>query len=138
MMKEEMKNYAKIQENIDIGIIKANELIAERKEELVLAKKIRKNRMEYDVLAKVISQQPDRKNTTKELELLKKELSDLEEKRRQLNRKLEVRKNDFFVLMRSLNELQKKLDDEKQLLDDIDNMSIDSPQYIPSPESIGE
>lgn len=85
--------------------------IEESKERLVLAKKIRKNRMEYDVLAKIISQQPDRRKTTEKLELLKKDLNELSSTRRQLETKMEVRKNEFSVLMRSIKELQDKLED---------------------------
>lgn len=112
MMKQELRNYEAISQTIDSGIEHAKTQIEQSKENLVLAKKIRKNRMEYDVLAKVITQQPDRKKTTEKLDALKKELSELEHNRRQLQHKLEVRRNDFTVLMRSIKELQTKLDDD--------------------------
>lgn len=111
MMKQELKNYEQISQTIDLGIEHAKSQIEQSKENLVLAKKIRKNRMEYDVLAKVINQQPDRKKTTEKLEALKKELNELDNNRRHLQRKLEIRRNEFSVLMRSIKELQSKLDD---------------------------
>lgn len=109
-MKHELKNYEAISKTIDSGIEHAKVQILQSKENLVLAKKIRKNRMEYDVLAKVISQQPDRKETTVKLDALKKELDELKETKSKLQHKLEVRRNDFTVLMRSIKELQTKLD----------------------------
>ncbi|KAJ6648876.1 THO complex subunit 7 like [Pseudolycoriella hygida] len=111
MMKLEKKNYEKVSSKIDLAIIQTKKQIDESKEKLVLAKKIRKNRMEYDVLAKIISQQPDRRKTTEKLRLLKKDLSELKSVRQQLESKMEVRKNEFSVLMRSIKELQNKLDD---------------------------
>lgn len=111
MMKQEKKNYEIVSSKIDSSIVQTKKQIDESKEKLVLAKKIRKNRMEYDVLAKIISQQPDRRKTTEKLELLKKDLSELGSTRRQLETKMEIRKNEFAVLMRSIKELQNKLDD---------------------------
>lgn len=134
MMTQEQENYEKISDTIITGIEQAKIQIEQSKENLVLAKKIRKNRMEYDVLAKVINQQPDRQRTTAQLEALKKELDELEETRRQLQRKLEVRRNEFTVLMRSIKELQSKLDDNDgggssgmngDKADDDEKMSLD-------------
>ncbi|XP_055638813.1 THO complex subunit 7 homolog [Toxorhynchites rutilus septentrionalis] len=110
MMQQELKNYATISDTIETGIETAKVQIIQSKESLVLAKKIRKNRMEYDVLAKIINQQPDRKNTIKELEMLKDELDRLQEKKASLERKLDTKKKDFTVLMRSIVELQNKLE----------------------------
>lgn len=111
MTKSELKKYEDISTTIDAGIEQAKTQIEQSKENLVLAKKIRKNRMEYDVLAKIINQQPDRKLTTEKLQILKQELNQLEDNRRQLERKLSIRRNEFTVLMRSIKELQTKLDD---------------------------
>lgn len=112
MMKQELRNYESISQTIDSGIDQAKAQITQSKENLVLAKKIRKNRMEYDALAKIITQQPDRKKTTEKLDSLKREQHELDCSNRQLQRKLEVRSNEFSVLMRSIKELQAKLDDE--------------------------
>lgn len=127
MMQLELKNYEAISKTIDSGIEHAKVQIAQSKENLVLAKKIRKNRMEYDVLAKIITEQPDRKDTTKKLEALKKELDELKDTRRQLEQKLEMRRNEFTVLMRSIQELQSKLDDnnEQFSMDDAEEGQVD-------------
>lgn len=139
-MEDELENYKCISKAIDGGIEHAKVQIAQNKDNLVIAKKIRKNRMEYDVLAKVISQQPDRKETMAKLESLKNELDTLKESRTELIEKLESRRNDFTVLMRSIQELQSKLDgddviasddeqkdemDSSKIDDDIEEMSVD-------------
>lgn len=111
-MKQELHNYEAISQAIDGGIEQAKTQIDQSKENLVLAKKIRKNRMEYDVLAKIISAQPDRKKTTDKLDTLRTELNELESSRHQLQCKFQVRQNDFAVLMRSIRELQAKLDND--------------------------
>uniref|UniRef100_A0A2M4AX31 Putative tho complex subunit 7 n=1 Tax=Anopheles triannulatus TaxID=58253 RepID=A0A2M4AX31_9DIPT len=110
VMEQELKNYAAISDAIESGIETAKTQIDQSKHNLVLAKKIRKNRMQYDVLAKIINQQPDRKETVKQLELLKEELDMLKENKADLERQLEQKKKDFNVLMHSIVELQNKLD----------------------------
>lgn len=112
MMKQEVKNYQLISRTIEEGIDLAKTQIEQSKVNLVLAKKIRRNRMEYDVLAKVIQQQPDRKNTSEKLDSLKKELDDLEGTRKHLQERLEIRRKEFAVLMHSIQSLQQKLGDE--------------------------
>lgn len=119
-MKQELRNYESISQTIDLGIDQAKAQIEQSKENLVLAKKIRKNRMEYDALAKIITQQPDRKKTTEKLDSLKCELNELDGNNRQLQRKLEMRSNEFSVLMRSIKELQSKLDDENGVADRVE------------------
>lgn len=139
MMKQELKNYETISDTIEGSIEVAKREIEASKEDLILAKKIRKNRMEYDALAKVINAQPDRKKTTEQLDNLTKELNELEEKKAQLQRKLDTRKNDFLVLMRSIKELQSNLDDsssdeegndEKMSMDDDDEKVFEI--YVPT------
>ncbi|XP_058821446.1 THO complex subunit 7 homolog [Topomyia yanbarensis] len=132
MMQQELKNYATISDTIETGIETAKAQIIQSKQNLVLAKKIRKNRMEYDVLAKIINQQPDRKNTIRELDLLKQELDQLQDKKGSLERKLETKKKDFTVLMRSIVELQNKLDSVGEDSQDVteDRMSCDDEPVI--------
>lgn len=127
MMENELQNYQAISKTIDSGIEHAKVQIDQSKQNLVLAKKIRKNRMEYDALAKIIGDQPDRKDTTTKLDVLNKELDELKDNRMQLQGRLEMRRNDFTVLMRSIHELQAKLDgpdvnvDEENGLENIDD-----------------
>ncbi|XP_055852388.1 THO complex subunit 7 homolog isoform X2 [Episyrphus balteatus] len=125
MIQQELKNYETLSNSIEASIELANKEIETSKDELVLAKKIRKNRMEYDVLAKVIQTQPDREETSKKLETLKTELKNLEEEEIRLNRKLDYRKKNFYLLMHSIRELQSKLDDSSSEDEQYDDESID-------------
>lgn len=111
MMKRELKNYEKISETIGSGIELVKQQIEQNKENLLIAKQIRKNRMEYDALAKIINQQPDRQQTIAKLNSLKEELNEFETKSGKLEKKLEKRRKDFTVLMRSIMELQGELSD---------------------------
>lgn len=125
MMASELENYEQLSHVIEKGINSAKLHIESSKAELKHAKTIRKNRMEYDVLAKVINEQPDRKQTEEKLKKLKRELSHLEESKEQLEKKLELRRKQFHVLISSIQQLQSLLeendsDDSMISLDDED------------------
>lgn len=131
MMQQELKNYESISQTIEKGIELAKVQIEHSKENLVLAKKIRKNRMEYDVLSKVINQQPDRRKTLQQLDVVKEELNQLQETRGHLQRKLANRRKEFLVLMRSIKELQGTLLEDEDASDDEDDIDM-SPNYCPT------
>ncbi|KAK6994859.1 THO complex subunit 7 isoform X2 [Biomphalaria glabrata] len=124
MNKQELENYEKLSKEIDDKIEEATKRISEAKQELQLAKCIRKNRQEYDNLAKIIQQQPDRQETTKQLEALDKELSTLAKTRQQLEEKLELRRKQFMVLITSIHELQSILEADDQTNDE--NKDVDT------------
>ncbi|KYN03042.1 LisH domain-containing protein ARMC9 [Cyphomyrmex costatus] len=79
MSREELKSYEKLSKDIEVQIEKAKEDIEKTKTELQDAKRVRKNRIEYDVLAKVINEQPDRLETHIKLDTLQQELGALTE-----------------------------------------------------------
>ncbi|KAM7361482.1 phosphopantothenoylcysteine synthetase isoform 3-T8 [Cochliomyia hominivorax] len=120
MIDEELENYQKLSQTIEKNIELAKIELEESKKELIIAKQIRKNKMEYDQLAKVIKQQPDRKETQKHIECLQKELAELNEKKLKLERKFEKRQKDFAVLMYAVREL------EAQLVEDSSSEDEDS------------
>lgn len=77
MSKEELESYEQLSKEIEIQIEEAKKEIEKTKAELQDAKRVRKNRIEYDVLAKVINEQPDRLETNNKLATLRQELSSL-------------------------------------------------------------
>lgn len=77
MSREELKNYETLSKEIEVQIEEAKEDIENTKMELQDAKRVRKNRIEYDVLAKVINEQPDRLETDIKLATLRQELGSL-------------------------------------------------------------
>lgn len=70
MNKIELENYQNLSQRITLDIAHEKTKIEKTKLDLVDAKRVRKNKMEYDVLGKVISKQPDRKHSEKQLEIL--------------------------------------------------------------------
>lgn len=74
---EEMLMYDNMSSEIDHNIKNTKTDIDRAKNELKKAKTVRRNRMEYDVLAKLIIQHPPRTDTAKRLDDLKDELQAL-------------------------------------------------------------
>lgn len=112
MIDDELKNYKTIAETINQSIDMTKEDIESSKKELIIAKQVRKNRMEYDQLARVIKQQPDRKETQKQIESLDHDLAELREKKLKLQRKFHKRQKDFAVLMYAIRELECQLTED--------------------------
>ncbi|XP_020289097.1 THO complex subunit 7 homolog [Pseudomyrmex gracilis] len=118
MSQEELQSYEELSKEIEVQIEKAKEDIEKTKIELQDAKRVRKNRIEYDVLAKVISEQPDRLETDMKLATLRQELDSLKEKSEQLENKLEMRRKQFHVLISSIHSLQGMLDEcDEEVMD---------------------
>ncbi|XP_070164885.1 THO complex subunit 7 homolog [Polyergus mexicanus] len=119
MSREELDSYEKLSKEIEIQIEEAKEDIEKTKIELQDAKRVRKNRIEYDVLAKVINEQPDRLKTDIKLATLQQELATLKEKSEQLEHKLEMRRKQFHVLISSIHSLQGMLDKSDEEIIDV-------------------
>lgn len=118
MSQEELKSYEQLSQEIEIQIEEAKRDIEKTKTELQDAKRVRKNRIEYDVLAKVINEQPDRVQTNLKLATLREELGKLKEKSEQLEHKLEMRRKQFHVLISSIHSLQGMLDEcDEEIMD---------------------
>uniref|UniRef100_A0A2R5LDR6 Putative tho complex 7 protein n=2 Tax=Ornithodoros turicata TaxID=34597 RepID=A0A2R5LDR6_9ACAR len=122
MNQKEMKNYEQLYSEIEVGIANAQKKIMENKQELQKAKSIRKNKQEYDALAKVIATQPDRCKTLSQLEALEKEIAALQKSQKALDTRLEHRRRQFHVLLSSVYELQQLLKDEENLDGDVQSM----------------
>ncbi|XP_023172412.1 THO complex protein 7 [Drosophila hydei] len=112
MIKEEQDNYSKLAEKHQESIEVAKEEIEASKKELIIAKEIRKNKMEYDLLASLIEEQPDRKDTEKQIEVIKKEIDKLTQKKLKMEHKFQKRRNDFTLLMYTIHELEQQLEEE--------------------------
>ena len=116
MNQSELENYSVLHEKVEAGITEARQEIEETKAELVEAKRVRKNRMEYDALAKVILTHPDRDSSSQRIEQLKLEQKQLEERELKLEQKLDIRKKQFHVLVSSIHQMQDLLanDEDRQ------------------------
>merc|ERR1739844_86405 len=127
MNKVEAQNYDQLYDKIKNEIRKAEEEIRETKEELVKARKIRRNRMEYDAMAKVINKNPDRDTQGIKIEEIKSEIEQLKVTEAALEDKLESRKKQFHVLVQSIHNLQALLDEDNEI-NLTDKESIDESQ----------
>ncbi|XP_052252200.1 THO complex subunit 7 homolog [Dreissena polymorpha] len=109
----EQEKYSQLNQQIGNQIQEAEQKIIGSKKELLEAKQIRKNRQEYDTMAKDIQKHPDRLGTTKKLELVAEELSQLEETKKTMEQKLDMRRKQFHVLISAIHELQAMLEEEE-------------------------
>ncbi|KAF8569976.1 hypothetical protein P879_08161 [Paragonimus westermani] len=85
----------------------------ECKEELRTAKIIRKNRREYDSLAKIIAEHPERDVTLEKCQKLKSQLQRLQELDKEYDRKIALRKKQFHLFLFALNSLQKVIEEDE-------------------------
>ncbi|XP_037948374.1 THO complex protein 7 [Teleopsis dalmanni] len=115
MIEKELANYQKLSKSIEESISNAKQEIEDSKIELTVAQQIRKNKLEYDMLAKLIKEQPDRIEITQQIAALKKELTKLLEKKTKLELKFQKRRNDFTILMYAIHELEAQLKDDELL-----------------------
>ncbi|XP_040215109.1 THO complex subunit 7 homolog [Rana temporaria] len=122
----EMENYETIYSDIESSIAAAHEKIAECKKQILQAKRIRKNRQEYDALAKVIQNHPDRHETLKQLEALDKELKQLSHTKENVEDKLELRRKQFHVLLSTIHELQQTLENDEKLAEQSQDAQMDT------------
>ena len=123
----EMKNYQDLYNKIEQGITDSQKKIADLKVELQQAKIIRKNKQEYDVLAQIIMDNPDRRDTLGRLNQLEEEINKLQLIKENLNKRLEQRGKQFQVLLTSAHELQKMLSDEdNNIVNSIDDQFLDN------------
>ncbi len=106
MINEEMKNYETLYKKIDKSIIEAQQKLIICKQELVEAKRIRKNKCEYDSMANVINKHLDRSQTMARLTQLENQIKQLQETKLQIDTKLERRRKQFQVLLGAAHQLQ--------------------------------
>uniref|UniRef100_A0A914H184 THO complex subunit 7 n=1 Tax=Globodera rostochiensis TaxID=31243 RepID=A0A914H184_GLORO len=111
---EEIVNYERLCTEIDQMITQNSDKMEAVKKELAEAKQIRKNRQEYDALAKLIKEKPSRADTSRKLKGLQDELEEAYAKQKILEQRLiEKRKNMYTlaVLLDNLDEMNKETED---------------------------
>ncbi|GAA49785.1 THO complex subunit 7, partial [Clonorchis sinensis] len=91
-------------------IEKAKLRIEECREELRLAKIIRKNRREYDGLAKIIAEHPERDVTLAKYNKLENRLKRLREINEEYDRKIDLRKKQFHLFLSALHDLREMIE----------------------------
>ncbi|OZC06524.1 Tho complex subunit 7 [Onchocerca flexuosa] len=109
---------------------KANEKMSIAKKELSVAKGMRKNKEEYELLAKMIEKVSSRPETIRKLEIIKKELEELHEKQRNLETKLADRRNHLhafnIILANFCRFLKDEENDEMNNDENLDGTTVDT------------
>lgn len=105
----EIKHYDALREETNENVKKACVAIEDAKKELEDARQVRRNRLEYDALAKLIKEHPPRSDTANKLALLNQQLQSLKSKRDSLDEKLSLRRKQLHVLVTSLYQLKQTL-----------------------------
>lgn len=114
MNEREANNYEHILEVIQTKLEEAEKDITEAKSELDQARLVRRNRMEYDSMAKTIQAFPSREDSGKNIDQVTEELERLKQEEEELDAKLQQRKKQFHVLVNSIHQLQDMLELEEQ------------------------
>jgi len=114
MNEREAKNYENILEVIQTKLEEAEKDITEAKIDLDKARLVRRNRMEYDSMAKTIQAFPSREESGKNIDQVTEQLERLKQEEEELDAKLQQRKKQFHVLVNSIHHLQDMLDLEEQ------------------------
>ncbi|KAK3926195.1 THO complex subunit 7-like protein [Frankliniella fusca] len=137
MSAEELENYQTWAKQIEVDIARAKSQIEKTKADLKNARTIRRNKIEYDLLAVVINQQPDRRKTNEELKQLHEDLSALQATREELEKKLDMRRKQFSVMFSSVYQLQALLNESDDEMMDVslDDMDTAAPEGLSSSSS---
>jgi len=110
----EAENYEQLYTRIEKQIEDTRTEIAECKLELQRARAVRKNKQQYEALARVIETHPERGASQKEIAEARAELDTLNEERNAITRKLELRQKQFHALIFSIQLLQQVLQDDEE------------------------
>jgi len=107
------KNYEKLFQLKEQQIAKVVLEIQELKEQLEREKQERKYKEEYEALAKIINAFPTRESSEKEIAKLNEELRELEGGGSSIQLQFEVRSKQLQLLLFSVDELQRELEEER-------------------------
>ncbi|KAL0276503.1 UNVERIFIED_CONTAM: hypothetical protein PYX00_004063 [Menopon gallinae] len=111
----ELQNYQDLSKKIKQDIEEERKMIENTKTALIEAKIVRKNKMECDILGKVINEQPDRIETGKKLDQLKNELKNLKKCRTQIEKKMMQRRQQFYALVVTIQQLRDIVEEDDSI-----------------------
>lgn len=113
MNNEEVKHYDDLRSLTNGSVDAAHTTIEETKAELDAARQVRRNRLEYDALARLIKEHPPRSHTASKLAALTQQLHALKSKRDELEERVGLRRKQLHTLVTALHQLQTTFDDEQ-------------------------
>ncbi|KAL3309523.1 THO complex subunit 7 [Cichlidogyrus casuarinus] len=116
----EFEEYNKIHKSIETDIESMLKKVQNCKQQLISAKNIRKNRQEYDTIAREIDKNPDRATSEKAISIMEKKLEMLKDSDANFDRYIELRKKQFHLLFFAAKSLQNLLENESVELPDLE------------------
>ncbi|XP_071524718.1 THO complex subunit 7 homolog [Panulirus ornatus] len=125
MNQEEIQHYELLRDETSTNVEEACIAIGDAKQELEEARQVRRNRLEYDALARLIKEHPPRSDTANKLAHLTQQLHSLKSKRDQLEEKLSLRRKQLHVLVTSLHQLKQTLLHDNSSAGDFESCVID-------------
>ena len=115
MNKMEQDNYEELYKRINSEIERAQKKIVESKVDLLEARKIRKNRQEYDILARQILNFPNRVEMQATIKTLEERVEQLKKSEYEYDRKIDLRRKQFSVVLQSLSSLKMLIETDSKL-----------------------
>ena len=110
----ELLYYDDIEEDTQKTISAIRDEIESLRSSLVNETKIRKNREEYEALAKMASERPSSRKTKRKIEEIEAEMGDIHKDIAQVQKKLDVKEKQFLLLVRSVADLKNGLGEDEE------------------------
>jgi THO complex subunit 7 len=116
MNKMEQEQYKQLYQRINSEIERAQAKIVQSKVDLLDARKIRKNRQEYDIIAKQILTFPSgRAEMATIIQSLEERVEQLKRSETEYDRKIDLRRKQFSVVLQSLSSLKMLIETDSKI-----------------------
>jgi THO complex subunit 7 len=117
MNKMEQDKYEVLYNKINSEIERAKKKIVESKKDLQEARKIRKNRQEYDILARQILNYSNRSEMQAKIKALEDKVELLKKQEGEYDRKIDLRRKQFSVVLQSLSTMKNLIENDLKIDD---------------------
>lgn len=102
----ELQYYDQLNQETQDKISKTRQAIESLRSELISETKIRKNREEYEALAKAAVARPSTRVTKRKMDQLQKEIDEIQDKADQLDKVLDIKSKQFHLVVQSISDLK--------------------------------
>eukprot|EP00558_Chaetoceros_sp_UNC1202_P011522 CAMPEP_0197238888 /NCGR_PEP_ID=MMETSP1429-20130617/5402_1 /TAXON_ID=49237 /ORGANISM="Chaetoceros sp., Strain UNC1202" /LENGTH=135 /DNA_ID=CAMNT_0042698171 /DNA_START=72 /DNA_END=479 /DNA_ORIENTATION=+ len=110
----ELLYYDEIGEETHKNISAFRDEIESLRSSLVNETKVRKNREEYEALAKMASDRPSSRKTKRKIEEIEAKMGEIRKDTDKVQKKLDVKEKQFLLLVQSVADLKNGLDEDKE------------------------
>jgi THO complex subunit 7 len=121
---QQLEDYQVLESRVKFQVESTEADIDKLTEELRVAKKVRQYKEQYEALAKIVNRHPSKPATTREQAEMQLEIKKLEEEKLRLDEQMSVRRKQFALLMRTIDDLSMTLREDAALDDDAEGESM--------------